>query len=131
MANLTVTVCRPVQVVSQFQAPALVAITAGQYCIIDPTTGKWKLGQGTTAPLSRNGGLATHDVAIGEPLTCITKGIVDVGNALTALTYDVDVYIGDTAGTLSDTAGTVTKIVGTVRPAFGSVTPDKLLRVDL
>jgi hypothetical protein len=57
---------------------------------------------------------------------------LDVGNALSALTYDDDVFLSDTDGTLADAAGTVSKIVATVVPGYAAIaTYDKLLRVDL
>jgi hypothetical protein len=61
----------------------------------------------------------------------VRKGWIDIGDALSALAYDADVFLSDTDGTLATTAGTVSKIIGTVVPAWGATTADKLLRVDL
>lgn len=134
MANLTVdaTKVRPVFVIEQQISGSGVAITAGQVALIATATGLLGLAQGTTAPLARAIGVAVNGTAeTGMRPTIVRKGIVDLGAALDGVAYGADIYIGDTAGTLSDTAGTVSKVVGTVVPGYGNVTPDKLLRVDL
>lgn len=131
MADLTIAAARPVQVIEQFTGPAAEAITSGQYVRYNVTTGKVELGKGTTAAEARKGGIAVQSAAAGETVTAVRKGDLDVGNALSALTYDDDVYLSDTDGILADAAGTVSLIVGTVVPAWGATTADKLLRVDL
>ena len=131
MTDLVITAVRPVHVIDQFTGPVAEAITIGQYVRYNVTTGKVELGKGTTAAEARKGGIAVQSAAAGEKVTAVRKGIVDVGNALSALTYDDDVYLSDTDGTLADAAGTVSLIVGTVVPAWGATTADKLLRVDL
>jgi len=106
MANLSVTDIRPVEVKKQFTAPAGVAISKGQ--------------------------MVRFDTAIaGQTTTVVQKGIVDVGNALGALSYDQDVYLSNTDGTLADAAGTTSKVAGIVVPGYSSETPDKLLWIDL
>lgn len=131
MANLTISAIRPVDVREEFSGPAGEAITAGQYVRFNLTTGKIELGNATAAAEARSGGLALRTVAAGEAVTVLRKGIVDVGDALAALTYDDDVYLSDTDGTLADAAGTVSKIIGTVVPLWGATTADKALRLDL
>ncbi len=56
---------------------------------------------------------------------------MDVGEALAALDYGVEVYLSDTDGRLDTAAGTVSKVIGTVVAGYSNTTPDKLLRVDL
>ena len=131
MANLTISAIRPVSVIAQSSGPAAEAISAGQYVRLNTTNGKVELGNGTTAAEARKGGLALGAAATGETVTFVRKGIVEVGNALSALTYDDDVFLSDTDGTLADAAGTVSLIVGTVEAAWGATTADKLLRLDL
>lgn len=131
MTDLAITGIRPVQVIEQHTGVAGEAVTAGQYVRLNTTTGKIELGKGTTAAEARKGGLALAAAAAGDTLTFIRKGLADVGNALSALTYDDDVFLSDTDGTLADAAGTVSLIVGTVVPAWGATTADKLLRLDL
>jgi hypothetical protein len=134
MANLTVVAAdvRPVSVIEQFTGPAAEAILPGHYVRFNVTTGRIEKGNGTTAAEARKGGIAlTEATQAGDTLTAVRKGILDMGDALDALTYDDDVFLSDTDATLADTAGTVSTIVGTVVPGNGSTTPDKLLRVDL
>ncbi len=129
MANLTITKAEAVQVVQQFTGPAVEAIAAGQRCRLDPTTGKIALGNGTTAAEVKRGGIATHAAAVGEAVTIINQGIVDVGEALAALDFGADVYVSDTDGTFSTAAGdsTVDVIVGMVVPGWGHTVADRLL----
>ena len=133
MGNLTITPASvaPVRIIEQDTAPTGEAINAGQYCRLDTSTGKFVLGNGTTAAEARSGGIALNSVASGETLTVLKKGEVDLGDALDSLTYDDDVFLSDTDGTLADSAGTVSKIVGTVVTGYANSTPDKLLRVNL
>lgn len=115
----------------QHTGPAAEAIEAGQYVRFNVSSGKVELGNATTAAEARKGGIAINNAGAGLAVTFVRKGIIDVGNALSALTYDDDVYLSDTDGTLADTHGTETLIVGTVVPGWGHTTADKLLRVDL
>jgi len=132
MANLTITTVHTVQVQQQVTLPASVAIAQGQY-IIEDTNGKWAIGNATTqGNVGRRAAIATKAVDAGMPLTGLVKGVMDVGNALSALAFDAQVFLSDTVGgVLADTAGTVSKVVGTVRPAWGATAADKLLFVDL
>ena len=129
MANLTITNARPVETVMQFTGPAVEAIAAGQRCRFDASTGKIALGNGTTAAEVKRGGIATRAAAAGETLTIINQGIVDVGDALDALSFGDDIYVSDTDGTFSTAVGdsTVDVIVGMVVPGWGHTTADKLL----
>lgn len=129
MANLTVTKCRPVQVIDQMTGPAVEAITAGQWVRLDASTGKIALGNATSAAEGNQGGIALHAAAIGEAVTVVRQGLVDLGDALGDLSYGALVYLSDTDGTLADATSTKTKVVGQVASAWGNTTADKLLRV--
>lgn len=134
MADLSITAADVaiVEVLEQSTAPAEAAITAGQYVIPDGTTAKFQLGIGTSAAAAGNrGGVAVKTAAVDQAVTVIHKGIVYLGAALAALSFDDPVYIGNTAGTLSSTAGTASKIVGHVVAIHDGSTPVKALRVDL
>jgi hypothetical protein len=129
MADLTITKAEAVQVVQQFTGPAVEAIAAGQRCRFDVTTGQIALGNATTAAELKRGGIATRAAAVGETLTIINQGLVDVGNALSALDFGADVYVSDTDGTFSTAVGdsTVDLIVGMVVPVWNHNPADKLL----
>lgn len=129
MATLTVSYCRPVQVIDQMTGPAVEAITVGQWVRIDPSTGKIALGNATTEAEAAQGGIALHAAAAGEAVTVLRQGLVDIGDAMSSMNYGALVYLSDTDGTLADATGTTTKVVGEVASAWGSTTADKLLRV--
>ena len=129
MADLVITKADQVQVVQQHTGPAVEAITEGQRCRFDATTGKIALGNGTTAAEIAPGGIAVHAAAIGEALTIINQGIVDVGAALDALNYGDPIYVSDTDGAFGGAAGdsTVDTIVGRVVPRWNTTAGEKLL----
>ncbi len=129
MADLVITKADQVQVVQQFTGPAVEAITEGQRCRFDPTTGQIALGKGTDATEIAPGGMATHAAAIGEAVTIINQGIMDVGAALDALNYNDPIYVSDTDGTWGGAAGdsTVDTIVGRVIPGWNTTAGEKLL----
>ena len=129
MADLVITKADQVQVVQQFTGPAVEAITEGQRCRFDASTGKIALGKGTDAAEIAPGGIAVHAAAIGEAVTVINQGIVDVGAALDALNYGAPIYVSDTDGTFGGDAGdsTVDTIVGRVVPGWNTTTGEKLL----
>jgi len=129
MADLVITKCDQVRVAQQHTGPAVEAIAEGQRCRFDATTGKVALGNGTTAAEVAPGGIAVHAAAIGEAVTIINQGIVDVGAALDALSFGDAVYVSDTDGTFSTAVGdsTVDVIVGRVVPSWDATTAQKLL----
>lgn len=129
MADLTITVCEPVQVIQQFTGPAAEAIAEGDRCRFDATTGQIALGNGTTAAEVKAGGIALNAAAAGATVTIVNQGIVDVGDALDGLNYGADVYVSDTDGQFGSAAAdaTVDVICGQVIPGWGHTTADKLL----
>lgn len=136
MANLTIT-STDVAPVRYEQANAhtdvcIEAVNAGQYVRIDATTGKIALGNATTSTeVGRGGGIAIKTAAAGGPLTVVRRGLVDVGNALNALSYGQVVYLSDTDGTFADSAGTVSTIIGYVHPGAAESTRSKLLMLTI
>ena len=134
MALLTVSasLVKVVEVTEQFTGGAGVAIDAGVAVKYNLSTGLIDKAKATTSALARCVGIAvTSTSRQPNAPTIIRKGILDVGEALAALDYGVEVYLSDTDGRLDTAAGTVSKVVGTVVPGYGNTTPDKLLRVDL
>lgn len=130
-ADLVITAVRPVEVSEQFTGPVNEAVAVGQYVRFATATGMIELGNGSSAPEARRGGIALHAAAAGETVTAVRKGILDVGEALVNLTFDADVFLSNTDGTLADTAGTSPLTVGTVVAGWASTAADKLLRLDL
>jgi hypothetical protein len=134
MALLTVSasLVKVVEVTEQFTGGAGVAIDAGVAVKYNLSTGLIDKAKATTSALARCVGIAvTSTSRQPNAPTIVRKGILDVGEALAALDYGVEVYLSDTDGRLDTAAGTVSKVVGTVVPGYGNTTPDKLLRVDL
>jgi hypothetical protein len=129
MADLAITQADQVQVVQQFTGPAVEAIAEGNRCRFDATTGQIALGNGTSAAEIAPGGMAVHAAAIGETVTVINQGIVDVGAALDALNFNDPIYVSDTDGKFGGAAGdsTVDTIVGRVVPGWDATTGQKLL----
>lgn len=85
---------------------------------------------GTTAPEALFEGLAVNaSDRVGQAITVIRDGIVDIGEALLGLAPGAAIYLSDTDGTLGTTAGTVSTIVGRVEPGWGGLTSDLLLRI--
>uniref|UniRef100_A0A6M3L5N8 Uncharacterized protein n=1 Tax=viral metagenome TaxID=1070528 RepID=A0A6M3L5N8_9ZZZZ len=133
-ANLTITVCRPVRVLEQITGPAGEVMAIGVAVKINTTTGLLEKANGSSAAEARLCGiLITPCRVVNETVTAVRKGIVDIGAALDALTYDDDVFLSDTDGLLADTVGSNALPHGnmTVIPGNATTTPDKLLRVDL
>lgn len=116
----------------QLTLPALEAINAGQYIRIDPSTGKFRLGNATTLTEVGVGYLAIESVPAGMPVTGLERPcLVDLGDALAALNFGDKVWLSDTDGTLATAAGTVDTVVGTVVPGFAKTTAEKLLKLQL
>lgn len=114
--------------------PANEALNAGEPIRIDTTTGYYTPANGTDAAEARVVGIAcnTADYA-NATISVMKRGVLDLGDALDALAYDLPIYMSDTDGTLSDGAGdsTVDVVVGRVIAGWGDTSGDKLLLVDL
>ena len=134
MADLTITATavKPVALYEQLpDGPASEAISAGQPVRLDTTSGQYTPANGTTAAEARIAGIALTTAIAGATVSVLRNGLLDVGSALSALSYDAAVYLSDTDGTLGTAAGTVSVAVGGVGPGFGATTPDKRRLVDL
>lgn len=56
-------------------------------------------------------------------------GLLDIGNALSAVAIGAALYVSDTDGQIATSAGSASMIIGRCVPGWGSLTADKLLRV--
>ena len=134
MADLSITAAKvaAAKVFEKVTGPAGEVITAGQPVRYDTTTGRFVKADATSAANGRVVGIALDPAnAAGMPITVLTKGWLDLGDALGDLAYDADVFLSNTAGALADAAGTTSIVIGTVVPVWYGTTPDKLLRVNL
>lgn len=107
----------------------------GKYLRVDGTTGLAMFGNATTTgEVGVFKGLAlTTQQFVGDSVTILMKGIVDVGDGVDGLAVGASVFVSDTDGELADTAGTVSTIAGRVYPVFssGDGTFRKLLYINL
>lgn len=113
-------------------APAAAAVNAGQPCYKD-ANGKWAVADasasGTLGKPGQRGIAITTATLANQAITVVTKGELDMGDALGGLAIGAAVYASDTAGTLADAAGTATWLIGYVDAVWGATTPDKSLRL--
>lgn len=131
MANLNITSVRPVKIIKQSTAPAGEAVTVtAPWMRLNTTTGYLELGNATTAAEAKRGGIALHAAAVGEAVTIVEDGVLDVGEALAALAFDAPVFLSNTDGMLADAAGTVSVQIGKVVPGWAATTADKLLQIE-
>lgn len=136
MANLSITptAVKPVLVWEQLTGPTDEAIDAGEMVRINTTTGKFTQANASSAAEGRAIGMAvTTATYAGQPITVVKRGLVDIGNALTAESYDEELNLSDTDGKIDDGAGSPTDdyAIGRVVPAWGATTADKLLMLEL
>lgn len=130
MADLAITRVRIVEAIDKFDAPAEEVFAVGE-AVRFHTDGSVTPANGTTADEAAFVGIATTPGdRVGQAVTVVRDGLLDVGEALAALAYGAPVYLSDTDGTLEGTAAaTVDVIIGRVEPGWGGLTADKLLRV--
>ena len=119
----------------QYTFEAEERINVGQVFRINPATGKATLANATVVGEAGPSLYLAIDGArqAGNAVTGISSGIVD-GYNLDAYTYQAQVFVSNTDGTLADAAGTVSTAAGRVIPAPITGTPsgaDRLLRVNL
>jgi hypothetical protein len=114
-----------------------IASRAGKYLRVDASTGKAMLGNASSAgEVGTLRGIAeTNQRYVGDSVTLLRRGLIDVGDGLDDLDYGEAVYLTDTDGVLGDVAsiGTVTTaIVGYVWPNFeADGTANKLLYINV
>lgn len=120
MATLTIPAAKvsPIVVYKQITAPLAEAVTAGQYVRFAPSTGRLELGNATTTAEVGEGFIALSGGGIGQTITAMKEGLLNVSDGLGSMNYGAAVYLSDTDGVLADTAGTVSTIVGRVYPAW-------------
>lgn len=137
MADLSITAAdvRIVRIIEMLpDGPANEALNAGEVVRIDTTTGKYTPANGTAAGEARPVGIAVTTATQAEDTISVMKqGILDVGDALDALAYDLALYNSDTDGAIGSAASdsTVDNIIGRVVAGWGDTAGDKLLLVDL
>lgn len=133
MADLTITTCTPVKIIEQYTGPAAAATAVGNAVYLVAASGAFGLAdEDGSAPLNEPEGIAIKAaLQANDTITIVKKGLLDIGNVLTALNYGAPVYLSDTAGKLADADPGNAVIIGEVWPSFGASTADKLLRVDL
>lgn len=126
--ELTLTSCRIVEFIDKFDAPSneVFGIEAVRY----HTDGTVTPANGTDATEGNFQGIATIESdRVGQAITVVRDGLLDLGNALGDVAIGAPIYLSDTDGQIATSAGTVSVIVGRVVPGWGSLTADKLLRV--
>lgn len=113
--------------------PTGVAVVAGQY--VQPTVnGVWALGDALVQANLDNGYVTVNSAAhVGDAVTALKRGLLNVGPAIDALAFNAPVYVSDTPGALGSEAAdaTVPVIVCRVVPAWGDTVVDRLLAVDI
>ena len=135
MTDLTIVAAEvaPIQVFEQVTLPAGEAIDAGEVVRLDVSTGYAALANASSAAEGRMIGVAMNSAVVGQALSVMKKGLLDVGDALASETIDELLAISNTDGKIDDGAGTPTADynVGRVWPSFGAVTADLILFVDV
>lgn len=137
MANLSITSTdvHPVRVYEQLTGPVAEAIDAGEVVRMDASTGKFTLANATDLTEGAIVGICVKSAAVGLAATVVVKGIVDLGDALTAESYGEILYLSDTDGAMDDGDGSPTETVpvGIVVPGFvnGASAADKLFYVGM
>jgi len=121
----------PLDTVEKHTGPSAVALTQGQLCVQDATTGKIKLADASVGLAVDNWGInITKPRFVGDAVTIVKAGRVALGDALGSLAFGAKIYASDTAGAMADAAGTQELIVGEVEAVWGSgPTPDRVLRL--
>lgn len=131
MTNLTITSVRIVESRDQFDAPS--SEVFGFEMVRVDTNGAVTPANGTDATESNYAGFACIESdRVGQAITVMRDGLLDIGNALSEVAYYAPIYLSDTDGQLSDSAGdsTVDLIIGRCVPGHGSYpTADKLLLI--
>ena len=122
-----------VEIIDAATHPTEVAVTKGQALHKDPTTGYWELADADAAtPLECQAIAIKGAAAAGYAVTAISKGLIDLGDALDGLDIGAKIYPSGTPGGLADAQVGVQPAVGEVYPAYGNATQaDKLLKVDI
>jgi hypothetical protein len=128
MPDLVITTARIVSWVDKFDAPSneVFGFEAVRYA----SDGTVTPANGTDAAESNFQGIAVIESdRVGQAITVVREGVIDIGEALVGLAPGAPIYLSDTDGTLATTNGTVNVVVGRVEAGWGGLTADLLLRV--
>lgn len=129
MPDLVITNVHIVEWIDKFDAPSneVFDFEAVRYA----TDGTVTPANATTTTENKFAGVATNkSTRIGQAVTVVRDGLLDVGDALDAMAFGDPIYLSDTDGVFATTAGTTSVVAGTVVPAHGNgPTADKLFRV--
>lgn len=130
MADLVIESVRIVEWLDKFDAPSNEVFAVGE-AVRFHTDGTVTPANGTSAGEAGFQGIATiASDRVGQAITVVRDGLLDVGEALAGLAPGAAIYMSDTDGVLeSTTAATVDVIIGRVEPGWGGLTSDLLLRV--
>lgn len=129
MTDLVISDVRIVEWVDKFDAPSNEVFAVGEAMRFH-TDGSVTPANGTSSTEANFQGIATiASDRVGQAITVVRDGLVDVGDALANLAYGAPIYVSDTDGTFADSAGTTSVIAGRVEPGWAGVTSDKLFRV--
>lgn len=133
MADFAAVTAASVAIVEMIEGetlPAAAVITAGQVMGYD-ADGKWVLADSDAVVLPQAIACNSASVA-GMPVTGMKRGVLNVGDILTAAAYGALVYCSDTAGYLADaTSGGLAAIAKVVPIHDNTTQADKALRVTL
>lgn len=128
MPDLVITSARIVSWVDKFDAPSneVFGFEAVRYAADSSVTP----ANATTATEANTQGLAVIESdRVGQAVTVVRDGIVDIGEALAGLAAGDPIYLSNTDGTLATTAGTESVIFGRVEAGWAGLTADLLLRI--
>ena len=129
MTVLTITTCRIVEWRDKFDAPSneVFGFEAVRY----HTDGTVTPANGTDATEANTCGFAcVESDRVGQAVTVVRDGLLDIGNALSAVPIGTLIYLSDTDGQLADDAASTVDIAfGRVVPGWANLTADKLLLV--
>ena len=126
--ELTITTCRIVEWVDKFDAPSneVFGFEAVRY----HTDGTVTPANGTDTTENNIAGFATVESdRVGQAITVVRDGLLDIGDALSDVAIGAPLYVSDTDGQIATSAGSASMIIGRCVPGWGSLTADKLLRV--
>lgn len=126
--ELTITTCRIVEWVDKFDAPSneVFGFEAVRY----DTDGTVTPANGTDTTENNICGFATVESdRVGQAITVVRDGLLDIGDALSGVAIGAPLYVSDTDGQIATSAGSASMILGRCVPGWGSLTADKLLRV--
>lgn len=130
MTDLSISTCRIVESRDQFTAPG--GEVFGFEAVRYDTDGTVTPANGTTTTEVNFAGFATEECnRVGQGVTVVRDGLLDIGNALSGVAIGAPLYVSDTDGQLSDSANDSAQdvIIGRCVAGWGSTTSDKLFLV--